>query len=106
MGVNLVLRLLLPESFLMHESYLSGKHMKELAVGLEMSRFPFLALLNTLADVLKAKRQELEAEIFGDKAEGRGIVHSGWVNQQLMLRHSVGLFLSNSQYHGSCEAKS
>ncbi|XP_031475467.1 anthocyanidin-3-O-glucoside rhamnosyltransferase-like [Nymphaea colorata] len=87
------------------ESYLSGKQMKELVVGLELSGFPFLAVLNTPADVPKGKRQELEDEIFGEKAEGRGIVRSGWVNQQLILRHpAVGCYVNHAGYSSIMEA--
>ncbi|XP_031475466.2 anthocyanidin-3-O-glucoside rhamnosyltransferase-like [Nymphaea colorata] len=86
------------------ESYLSVKQMKELVVGLEMTRFPFLAVLNTTADTPKVKKQELEAEI-GEKAGGRGMVCSGWVNQPLIMRHpAVGCSINHGGWSSIVEA--
>ncbi|XP_031475470.2 UDP-glycosyltransferase 79A6-like [Nymphaea colorata] len=86
------------------ESSLSVKQMKELVAGLEMTGFPFLAVLNTAADAPKAKKQELEAEI-GEKAGGRGMVSSGWVNQPLILRHpAVGCSINHGGWSSIVEA--
>lgn len=79
------------------ESYLSVKQMRELVAGLDMIGFPFLAVLNVPADAPKAQKNEFEAEICGEKAGGIGMVRSGWVNQQLILRHpAVGCSINHS----------
>ncbi|XP_031475469.1 anthocyanidin-3-O-glucoside rhamnosyltransferase-like [Nymphaea colorata] len=85
------------------ESYLSMMQMKELVAGLEMTGFPFLAVLNTTADAPK-DRQELEAEI-GEKAGGRGMVCSGWVNQPLIVKHqAVGCYINHGGWSSIAEA--
>nr|WMX26840.1 UGT79B172 [Astragalus membranaceus] len=66
----------------------------ELLLGLELTGFPFLAVLKppigfeTIEDALP--------EGFKERVEGRGIVHSGWIQQQLILEHSsLGCFVTH-----------
>ncbi|KAF3780441.1 putative UDP-rhamnoserhamnosyltransferase 1 [Nymphaea thermarum] len=83
------------------EAHMSVKQMKELVAGLEMTGFPFLAVLNIPPH---AKKQEWEAEI-GEKAGGRGMVCSGWVNQPLIMRHSaVGCCINHGGVSSILEA--
>ncbi|CAJ1956744.1 unnamed protein product [Sphenostylis stenocarpa] len=67
---------------------------KELLLGLALTGLPFLVVLKipigfeTMEDALP--------EGFKERVEGRGIVHSGWIQQQLILEHpSVGCFITH-----------
>ncbi|XP_004487584.1 cyanidin 3-O-galactoside 2''-O-xylosyltransferase FGGT1-like [Cicer arietinum] len=66
----------------------------ELLLGLELTGFPFLAILKppvgfeTIEDALP--------EGFKERVKEKGIVHSGWIQQQLILEHpSVGCFVTH-----------
>nr|WMX26799.1 UGT79B144 [Astragalus propinquus] len=76
------------------ECKLQQGQFNELLLGLELTGFPFLAVLKppigfeTIEDALP--------EGFKERVEGRGIVHSGWMQQQLILEHkSVGCFVTH-----------
>ncbi|KAK2642324.1 hypothetical protein Ddye_024087 [Dipteronia dyeriana] len=67
---------------------------QELLLGFELSGFPFLAALKppmgceTIESALP--------EGFEERVKGRGFVHGGWVQQQLILNHpSVGCFVTH-----------
>ncbi|XP_061358244.1 cyanidin 3-O-galactoside 2''-O-xylosyltransferase FGGT1-like [Gastrolobium bilobum] len=67
---------------------------QELLLGLELTGLPFLAILKppigfeTIESALP--------EGFKERVQGRGIAHSGWIQQQLILEHpSVGCFISH-----------
>ncbi|XP_072958091.1 anthocyanidin-3-O-glucoside rhamnosyltransferase-like [Typha angustifolia] len=63
----------------------------ELLLGLEESGQPFLAVLNF------PKGEERLPAGFVERVKGRGVVHNGWVQQQLILRHrAVGCFLGHA----------
>jgi len=66
----------------------------ELLLGLELTGYPFLAILKppvgfeTIEDALP--------EGFEERVKEKGIVHSGWIQQQLILEHSsVGCFVTH-----------
>ncbi|KAF0897453.1 hypothetical protein E2562_037352 [Oryza meyeriana var. granulata] len=80
------------------ETFLSPAAATELLLGLEATNLPFLAVLNF------PKGADAEAELkkctppgFDERVKGRGLVHTGWVQQQHILRHrSVGCFVNHS----------
>nr|KYP45059.1 Anthocyanidin 3-O-glucosyltransferase [Cajanus cajan] len=67
---------------------------QKLLLGLELTNLPFLAVLKTPIGF-----ETIEAALpegFKERVEGRGIVHSGWIQQQLILEHpSVGCFITH-----------
>ncbi|XP_028807760.1 UDP-glycosyltransferase 79B30-like [Neltuma alba] len=76
------------------ECKLELSQFQELILGLELSGMPFLV-------AAKAPRgyESVEASLpegFEERVRGRGIVHGGWVQQQLILKHSsVGCFVTH-----------
>uniref|UniRef100_A0A0E0MFA5 Glycosyltransferase n=1 Tax=Oryza punctata TaxID=4537 RepID=A0A0E0MFA5_ORYPU len=80
------------------ETFLPHAATTELLLGLEATNLPFLAVLNypkgtdAEAELRKCTPPGLEARV-----KGRGILHTGWVQQQHILRHrSVGCFVNHS----------
>lgn len=76
------------------ECVLGKDQFQELVLGLEHTGMPFLAALKppmgyeTIASALP--------EGFAERTKGKGIVHGGWVQQQLILKHpSVGCFVTH-----------
>ncbi|ESW21716.1 hypothetical protein PHAVU_005G093600 [Phaseolus vulgaris] len=67
---------------------------QELLLGLELTGLPFLAVVKVPIGF-----ETIEAALpegFKERIEGRGIVHSGWIQQQLILEHSsVGCFITH-----------
>ncbi|RDX74180.1 UDP-glycosyltransferase 79B30, partial [Mucuna pruriens] len=67
---------------------------QELLLGLELTGLPFLAVLKVPIGF-----ETIEAALpegFKERVEGRGIVHSGWIQQQLILEHpSLGCFITH-----------
>jgi len=63
-------------------------------LGLELTGLPFLAVVKVPVGF-----ETIEAALsegFKERVEGRGIVHSGWIQQQLILEHSsVGCFITH-----------
>ncbi|KAL2931728.1 Anthocyanidin 3-O-glucoside 2''-O-glucosyltransferase [Bienertia sinuspersici] len=76
------------------ECFLTKDQFQELVLGLEFTGMPFLAALK-----LPIECSTLESALpegFTERTKGRGIVHIGWVQQQLILQHpSVGCFLTH-----------
>lgn len=73
---------------------LSQDQFHELLLGLELTGYPFLAILKppvgfeTIEDALP--------ERFKERVKEKGIVESGWIQQQLILEHSsVGCFVTH-----------
>ncbi|CAN6469681.1 unnamed protein product [Victoria cruziana] len=84
------------------ELCLSIEQIAELIAGLEMSGCPFLAVLNFSAE---AKEKGMEAQVVGERMGGRGMVHSGWMQQQHILRHpSVGAHIGHGGLSSMMEA--
>ncbi|KAK2634981.1 hypothetical protein Ddye_029773 [Dipteronia dyeriana] len=87
------------------ETFLSKEQIRELALGLEITGLPFLVVLNFPANT------DAETELgralpdgFMERVENRGVVHTGWVQQQLILAHkSVGCYVFHSGYSSVIE---
>lgn len=80
------------------ETFLPAAAATELLLGLEASKRPFLAVLNFPrgADV-EAELRKCVPPGFEERVKGRGAVHTGWVQQQHILRHaSVGCFVNHA----------
>lgn len=76
---------------------------RELLLGLELTGLPFLAILQPPTDY-----ETIESALplgFLERVKGRGIIDSGWVQQNLILKHnSVGCFVSHSGHSSLLEA--
>ncbi|KAG8090779.1 hypothetical protein GUJ93_ZPchr0011g28189 [Zizania palustris] len=80
------------------ETFLSPDAATELLLGLEATNLPFLAVINFPkgADAEKELKKHTPPG-FEERLKGRGLVHTGWVQQQHILRHrSVGCFVNHS----------
>ncbi|CAN6487163.1 unnamed protein product [Victoria cruziana] len=85
------------------ETCLPVKQMRELVAGLEMSGSPFLLVLNFPCE----EEEELAKaeQLLGERMGGRGMVHTGWIQQPLILGHpSVGGFVNHCGYSSLVEA--
>ncbi|OVA05706.1 UDP-glucuronosyl/UDP-glucosyltransferase [Macleaya cordata] len=80
------------------ETFLKDEQIKELVLGLELSGLPFFVVLNFPAgEDSKEKLKSALPEGFEERVKGKGVVHTGWVQQQLILAHdSVGCFVCHS----------
>ncbi|OIS99453.1 PREDICTED: anthocyanidin 3-O-glucoside 2''-O-glucosyltransferase-like [Nicotiana attenuata] len=85
------------------ECKLKKEQFQELVLGLELTGLPFFAALKppfeaeTIEDALP--------EGFKERIEGKGIVHSGWAEQQLILSYpSVGCFVTHCGGNSLSEA--
>ncbi|KAF8739377.1 hypothetical protein HU200_013861 [Digitaria exilis] len=87
------------------ETFLPAPAATELLLGLEATGRPFLAVLNFPNGMDAAA--EVEARIplgFEERVEGRGLVHTGWVQQHHILRHrSVGCFVNHAGFSSVVE---
>ncbi|KAK2638417.1 hypothetical protein Ddye_026212 [Dipteronia dyeriana] len=87
------------------ESFLSKEQIRELALGLELTGLPFLLVLNF------PKNTNAETELanvlpdgFMERIGDKGVVHTGWVHQHLVLAHqSVGCFVTHVGYSSLIE---
>ncbi|XP_059625619.1 cyanidin 3-O-galactoside 2''-O-xylosyltransferase FGGT1-like [Cornus florida] len=76
------------------ECMLKKDEFQELVVGLELTGMPFFAALKT--PVGTETIESALPEGFQRRTEERGVVHGGWVQQQLILGHpSVGCFVTH-----------
>ncbi|PIA51801.1 hypothetical protein AQUCO_01100580v1 [Aquilegia coerulea] len=76
------------------ECVLQKDQFQELVLGLEQTGLPFLVRLRPPvgADTL----EEALPEGFEERVRGKGVVHGGWVQQELILSHpSVGCFVGH-----------
>uniref|UniRef100_A0A0E0R856 Glycosyltransferase n=1 Tax=Oryza rufipogon TaxID=4529 RepID=A0A0E0R856_ORYRU len=102
------------------ETFLPTAAATELLLGLEATGRPFVAVLNfprsatgrPFVAVLNFPRSvDAEAELkkcmapgFEERVKGRGVVHSGWVQQQHILRHrSVGCYVNHAGFSSVVE---
>ena len=87
------------------ETFLPAAAATELLLGLEATGRPFLAVLNFPKGADAAAELEARAPPgFQDRVKGRGLVHTGWVPQQHILRHrSVGCFLNHGGFSSVVE---
>ncbi|TKW00633.1 hypothetical protein SEVIR_8G123800v4 [Setaria viridis] len=87
------------------ETFLPAAAATELLLGLEATNRPFLVVLNF------PKGADAEAELrarvppgFEDRVKGRGVLHTGWVQQQHILLHpSVGCYVNHSGFSSVAE---
>lgn len=88
------------------ETFLEDEQIRELASGLELTGLPFILVMNFPKDTdAMAKLQNVLPEGFSERVKNRGIVHTGWVQQQLLLANtSVGCFLCHSGFSSIVEA--
>ncbi|XP_021735840.1 UDP-glycosyltransferase 79B30-like [Chenopodium quinoa] len=76
------------------ECVLKMDQFQELVLGLELTGRPFLAALRPPSGCETIEQALPEG--YMEKVKGRGIIHSGWVQQQLILHHpSVGCFVTH-----------
>ena len=76
------------------ECTLNKDQFQELVLGLELSGWPFLAALKPPFGAESI--EEALPEGFEERVQGKGIVHGGWVQQLLILKHpSVGCFIAH-----------
>ncbi|KAK9085439.1 hypothetical protein Sjap_025850 [Stephania japonica] len=76
------------------ECVLKKEQYEEVLLGLEMTGRPFLVALR-LPEEAKTV-EEAMPEGFSVRVEGRGVVHEGWMQQQLILGHdNVGCFVTH-----------
>ncbi|RWW22664.1 hypothetical protein BHE74_00005372 [Ensete ventricosum] len=82
------------------ETFLTDEGERELLLGLEMTGMPFLVVLNRPKSGTNGEQEEVRTRLpkgFEERVKGRGMVHSGWVQQQHILRHkSVGCFVCHA----------
>ncbi|EXB44194.1 Anthocyanidin 3-O-glucosyltransferase [Morus notabilis] len=87
------------------EAVLNQEQIREVALGLELTGLPFLLVLHFPAKV--NAKTELEHALpigFFERTKDMGIVHVGWVPQQLILRHnSVGCYLCHAGFSSLIE---
>lgn len=88
------------------ETFLNDDLIKELALGLEETGLPFFLVLNFPSNVVVS--DELNRALpngFIDRVKERGIIHSGWVQQQHILAHSsVGCYVCHAGFSSVIEA--
>ncbi|KAJ7968635.1 Glycosyltransferase [Quillaja saponaria] len=76
------------------ECILRKDQFQELILGFEQTGLPFFTALKPPIGV-----ETIEAALpegFEERVKGKGVVHGGWVQQQLILRHpSVGCFVTH-----------
>ncbi|XVF71139.1 hypothetical protein PTKIN_Ptkin12aG0012000 [Pterospermum kingtungense] len=86
------------------ETFLNDDQINELAIGLELTGLPFFLVLNFPTNG-QAELNRVLPKGFTEKIKGRGVVHTGWFQQQLILAHdSVGCFVCHSGFSSVIEA--
>ncbi|KMS97086.1 hypothetical protein BVRB_7g178680 [Beta vulgaris subsp. vulgaris] len=88
------------------ETYLNDDQIKELTLGLELTGLPFFLVLNFGTRSIDAtnKLEDSLPENFRERIKDRGVVHTGWVQQQHILAHkSVGCYLNHSGFSSVIE---
>ncbi|KAJ8556187.1 hypothetical protein K7X08_022945 [Anisodus acutangulus] len=85
------------------ECKLKKDQFQELVLGLELTGLPFSAALKPPFEAETI--EEALPEGFKERTDGKGIFHSGWADQQLMLSHpSVGCFVTHCGGNSLSEA--
>ncbi|TXG53090.1 hypothetical protein EZV62_022259 [Acer yangbiense] len=87
------------------ETFLSNDQIKELALGLELTGLPFFLVLNFPANAdAQTELDRALPEGFMERVKNKAVVHTGWVQQQLILAHSsVGCYVFHSGYSSIIE---
>ncbi|CAN4091207.1 unnamed protein product [Withania somnifera] len=88
------------------ETFLNDDQIKELALGLEQTGFPFFLVLNFPANVdVPADLNRALPDWFLERVKDKGIIHSGWVQQQHILAHAnVGCYVCHAGFSSVVEA--
>lgn len=88
------------------ETFLSDDQIKELAIGLELTSLPFILVLNFPSNLnAEVELGRALPKGFVERVKNRGIVHSGWLQQQLVLNHSsVGCYVCHAGFSSVIEA--
>ncbi|KAG0528709.1 hypothetical protein BDA96_05G035500 [Sorghum bicolor] len=82
------------------ETFLPPAAATELLLGLEATGRPFLAVLNSPDGAAAV----VPPPGFTERVSGRGLVHTGWVQQQHILRHrSVGCYVTHAGFSSVVE---
>jgi hypothetical protein len=89
-----------------NDLFFKTEQIRELALGLELTGLPFFLVINFPADVdSSVELEKALPENFVSRVKGRGVVHSGWMQQQHILAHdSVGCFLCHAGLSSVTEA--
>ncbi|KAH7567978.1 hypothetical protein JRO89_XS07G0204600 [Xanthoceras sorbifolium] len=87
------------------ETFLDEDQIKQLALGLELTGLPFFLVLNFPANTdVQTELVRALPEGFMERVKNKGVVHTGWVQQQLILAHnSVGCYVFHSGYSSIIE---
>ncbi|KAK9159435.1 hypothetical protein Syun_005776 [Stephania yunnanensis] len=87
------------------ETFLTSSQVRELVEGIEMTGLPFMVVLNFQSD--HDKEVELMKALpdgFMERVKSRGVVCTGWVQQQQILSHeSVGCFVNHAGFSSITE---
>ncbi|KAJ4982265.1 hypothetical protein NE237_033102 [Protea cynaroides] len=84
------------------EDILSKEQLRELLLGLEESGVPFMAVLKYPDGMTQ---DEALPEGLVERVKERALIHSGWVQQQLILEHkAVGGYLCHAGFGSLAEA--
>ncbi|XP_042477678.1 anthocyanidin-3-O-glucoside rhamnosyltransferase-like [Macadamia integrifolia] len=84
------------------DGVLSKEELRELLLGLEESGVPFMAVLKYPNGMTES---EALPEGLVERVKQRGLIHSGWVQQQLILEHkAVGGYLCHAGFGSLAEA--
>ncbi|KAL8090161.1 cyanidin 3-O-galactoside 2''-O-xylosyltransferase FGGT1-like [Apium graveolens] len=76
------------------ECIMKKDEFQELVNGLVLTGMPFLAALKPPIGVDSI--EEALPDKFEESVQGRGVVHGGWIQQQLILKHpSIGCFITH-----------
>ncbi|CAK9182050.1 unnamed protein product [Ilex paraguariensis] len=88
------------------ETFLKHDQIKELSLGLELTGFPFFLVLNFPAGVDgSAELDKALPEGLLERVKGRGLIHTGWVQQQhILAQNSVGCYLCHAGFSSVIEA--
>ncbi|XWS10052.1 hypothetical protein CRYUN_Cryun39dG0042700 [Craigia yunnanensis] len=79
------------------QSMLQKEEFQELLLGFELSGLPFLVALTPPQGCLTI--EDALPEGFQERVPGRGLVHGGWIPQELLLNHpSIGCFVNHCGY--------
>ncbi|CAK7338131.1 unnamed protein product [Dovyalis caffra] len=88
------------------ETFLNHDQIKELVLGLELTGLPFFLVLNFPAEL--NSQTELNRALppgFLERVRERAVLHTGWVQQQLILAHgSIGCYVCHSGFSSLIEA--
>ncbi|XP_057964398.1 anthocyanidin-3-O-glucoside rhamnosyltransferase-like [Malania oleifera] len=87
------------------ETFLTDDQIKELVLGLELTGLPFFLVLNFPAGAGEDRVAKALPDGVMERVKERGVVHSGWVQQQHILAHvGVGCYVCHAGFSSVMEA--